>query len=83
MSLSLHGKRALVSQHSRVENGSVGPWGIGPCASIPSHRPSPALPPSDPLGACDSRPQRPPQRLPHAEAQLPDLAAFLHLAADR
>nr|XP_023502434.1 high affinity cationic amino acid transporter 1 isoform X4 [Equus caballus] len=34
-------------------------------------------------GAPDSRPEHPPQRRPHAEAELPDLAALLHLAADR
>ncbi|XP_026905458.1 cationic amino acid transporter 4 isoform X2 [Herpailurus yagouaroundi] len=37
----------------------------------------------DPHGAPDSSPEYPPQHLPHAEAKLPDLAALLHLAADR
>uniref|UniRef100_A0A8C0XHS9 Cationic amino acid transporter 4 n=1 Tax=Castor canadensis TaxID=51338 RepID=A0A8C0XHS9_CASCN len=36
----------------------------------------------DPLGAPDTSPQHPPQHLPHAEAELPDLAALCHLAAD-
>nr|XP_044631283.1 cationic amino acid transporter 4-like isoform X2 [Equus asinus] len=34
-------------------------------------------------GPPDSSPEHPPQRRPHAEAELPDLAALLHLAADR
>uniref|UniRef100_A0A8I6ABQ8 Solute carrier family 7, member 4 n=1 Tax=Rattus norvegicus TaxID=10116 RepID=A0A8I6ABQ8_RAT len=37
----------------------------------------------DPFGAPDSSPEHPPQPLPHAEAQLPDLAAFYLLAAGR
>nr|XP_015107382.1 cationic amino acid transporter 4 isoform X2 [Vicugna pacos] len=37
----------------------------------------------DPPGATDSSAERPPQRLPHAEAELPDLGALLHLAAHR
>ncbi|XP_070484387.1 cationic amino acid transporter 4-like isoform X3 [Equus przewalskii] len=34
-------------------------------------------------GAPDSRPEHPPQHLPHAAPELPDLAALLHLVADR
>lgn len=41
------------------------------------------LAPSDPFGAPDSSPEHPAQPLPHAEAQLPDLAAFYLLAAGR
>lgn len=39
--------------------------------------------PSDPVGPPDSRPEHPSQRLPHAEAELPDLAAVHLLDAGR
>lgn len=41
------------------------------------------LAPSDPFGASDSCPEHPSQHLPHAEAELPDLAALYLLAAGR
>uniref|UniRef100_H0W7D8 Solute carrier family 7 member 4 n=1 Tax=Cavia porcellus TaxID=10141 RepID=H0W7D8_CAVPO len=36
----------------------------------------------DPLGAPDSSPEHPPQYLPHAETELPDVDALCHLAPD-
>lgn len=41
------------------------------------------LVPSDTFGAPDSSPEHPSQHLPHAEAELLDLAAFYLLAAAR
>lgn len=49
--------------------------------NYPAAKLSLTLAPSDPFGAPDSSPEYPSQHLPHAEAELPDLAALYLLAA--
>uniref|UniRef100_A0A9L0J290 Mitotic spindle organizing protein 2B n=1 Tax=Equus asinus TaxID=9793 RepID=A0A9L0J290_EQUAS len=73
----------LIPESPEAEKGSVDSREIRPQASSPSLQPSsPALAPSGSHGARDSSPEHPPQRLPHAAAELPDLAELLCLAAD-
>lgn len=69
---------ALQRQKQAWRPAEAGPGPVGPCS-----QPSPALAPPDAPGAPDSSSEHRPQLLPHAEAELPDLAALHHLAADR
>uniref|UniRef100_A0A9L0RQN0 Cationic amino acid transporter C-terminal domain-containing protein n=1 Tax=Equus caballus TaxID=9796 RepID=A0A9L0RQN0_HORSE len=82
--LFLHGKRAL---DSRIPRGGERLHGL-PRNQAPGQQPLPAAQqpcpcPSGSHGAPDSSPEHPPQRLPHAAAELPDLAALVCLAIDR
>ncbi|XP_060166749.1 cationic amino acid transporter 4 isoform X4 [Globicephala melas] len=71
-SLGLHPAASALQHHVSAQSPRPG----GPPAATPAgHLP-------DPHGAPDSSLEHSPQHLPHAEAELPDLGALLHLAAD-